>query len=172
MQKCEGPKNKMIKLSKKSLVIQTAILLLAIIITYLVTVRQNNAAFLRSYGNLIGYELSYKVGMLEEANNETVAIPRIRYSMERDILRKLMEASAIRPKIDDLQGAPIDALHKIIEYQKNTGFLNSAVNDTDKEIRRLALGYLNKIEPEVSKLVEKRKEAIQALGENLREQSK
>ena len=112
------------KLSIKSILIQALVIFTTIFITYAFAIRQNNSAFIRSYGNSVGYELDWKFRILEESRNEDVTIHDIRYSLERDILRMLMEASKIDPPIEDLQGVPIDALYKIIEYQKNNGLLN------------------------------------------------
>ncbi|MFX0202148.1 MAG: hypothetical protein ACFFCW_39050 [Candidatus Hodarchaeota archaeon] len=160
------------KISIKSIAIQAVVIVLTVIITYIIITRQNNAAWMDAYGNSIGYELSWKIDMLEEANNEAATISKIRYSMERDILRLIMEASVMKPKIGDLQGTPIDAFHKIIEYQKSKGFLTSPNNETDMKVRQIATDYLSKIEPDISKRIKARKEVAQGLGEHLKNQFK
>ena len=160
------------KLSIKLIFVQTLVIFTAIIITYAFTTRQNNAAFLRSYGNSVGYELNRKFQILEESRIEAITIQNIRYFLERDILRMLMEASKINPPIGDLQGAPIDTFYKIIEYEKSNGLLSSTDNETDKQVRKIALEYLNQIEPVVSKRIMARRKITQELGEHLKKQSK
>jgi hypothetical protein len=160
------------KLSIKSIFIQAAVIFIAVIITYVITTRKNNTEFLRSYGNSVGYELNWKFRILEESRIKSITVQKIRYSIERDILRMLMEASKISPPIEDLQGVPIGALYKIIEYQKSNGFLCSADNNTDKLVRKLALEYLEKIEPAVSKRIISRKKIFKKMAENLKKQFK
>ncbi len=62
--------------------------------------------------------------------------------------------STINPKIDDLGGVPLEALHRLIIFSKNNKLHTKKYN----KVSDIALNYLKSFEKDVNLMIEKRKE--------------
>jgi hypothetical protein len=95
------------KIIKTCVIIISAllILLLGFYWGYVERIRDNT-----SYVNSMLYDLSHVMHALEYMNNAEIDDPQLREKLEIIVVAKLVSMSQIDPKLDDLQGTPIETL--------------------------------------------------------------
>ena len=144
--------------NKKYWLIYILTIATSVIATYCLTTYNLNRSFADSISNSILFGLDGKLGILNKATHEPINVGELKITIERQIAGDLIVLSNINPEIENLLGTPIAALQQVIEYEKTEGLLKSSDDKNDKGVRDLAINYINKIKPDVEKVIHERKE--------------
>jgi hypothetical protein len=145
-------------------------ILLSVVITYFLTSHFLQKQYVDDVSNSILYDMHGKFRVLKQANQVSINPRELKITIEREIAGDLIVLSTINPDIENILGTPLEALQQILDYEKTNGLLKSSNEKNDLQARDLAVKYLNKIDPDVQKRNNERKELIKNLGQHLRKQ--
>ncbi len=105
--------------------------------------------------NSMLYNLNIELDLLDhwklKYSNDRILEEKIKHS----ILNKIVAMSAIKPDIGRLQGAPLEAIQRLLLYTKNNDL---SIKKYDSAFMT-AIRYLSSIEQEIKGTLDKRKEA-------------
>jgi len=142
-------------LNKKTLSIFFAIIISAALSALVTTSKVRDKATVDSINALL-YDLNNELDILIHLSENYELDSFVRKKAEGLVLGKLLAMSVTRPDISKLQGVPIDATYRAIEYLKDYEWDSKE----SKEIFYAVQPYLNEIENLVSELKSEKDEIL------------
>jgi len=104
--------------------------------------------------NAILTDLNIELDLLEHYNLEYRNDPILEEKLKHLIIKKLVAMSVVKPDISNLKGIPLEALHRLSNFNKDNALSIKKYDSASKT----ALDYLSTIENDVKSILDKRKD--------------
>ena len=106
--------------------------------------------------NSILYDLNIEMDLLEHWGKSYKNDSYLEKNIKHLIFNKLVVLSSEQPPIGELQGVPLEALNRVIVYNKEHNLFRGEFEDAFQ----VSKDYLKNIENDVTKRIEERNEAL------------
>ena len=104
--------------------------------------------------NSMLYDLNIELDLLEHWNSKYKTDPILEEKIKHLILNKMIAMSVTKPDIGNLKGVPLEALHRLSNFNKDNDLSFKKYDSAFKT----AIDYLSSIENDVKGILDKRKD--------------